>query len=45
MKKTPFYLATIMLFILSITSIKTNAQAFQKGNWNIDVELGLGIFL
>ena len=44
MKKIPFCLATIMLLILSITSIKTNAQAFQKGNWNIDVDLGLGIY-
>ncbi|MCW8898012.1 MAG: porin family protein [Flavobacteriales bacterium] len=44
MKKTPFYLATIMLLMLSITSIKTNAQAFQKGNWNIDIDLGLGIY-
>lgn len=44
MKKIPFYLATTMLLILSITSIKTNAQAFQKGNWNIDVDLGLGIY-
>lgn len=33
-----------MLLILSITSIKTNAQAFQKGNWNVDLELGLGIY-
>lgn len=43
MKKMPFCLATIMLLILSVTSIKTNAQAFQKGNWNIDVYLGTGL--
>ena len=44
MKKISFYLATAMLLMLSITSIKTNAQAFQKGNWNVDLELGLGIY-
>ena len=44
MKKIPFYLATAMLLMLSLTSIETNAQAFQKGNWNVDLELGLGIY-
>lgn len=44
MKKIPFCLVTITLLMLSVTSIKTNAQAFQQGNWNIDVDLGLGIY-
>lgn len=44
MKKITFYFATTLLLLLSFSSITTYAQAFQKGNWNIDVDLGFGIY-
>lgn len=44
MKKITFYFATTLLMLLSFSSINTYAQAFQKGNWNIDVDLGFGIY-
>lgn len=43
MKKITFYFATTLLLLLSFSSINTYAQAFQKGNWNIDVDLGTGL--